>query len=584
MKKLYKNISFILIAAGAAMPPVTAFGLDDFSWTMFIPAFIGKEQNTSPAGVYVSTADSTAKDDPTCGLGPADAAAGTYPCKSITYGLGRAITLGRSNVYVAAGSYNETVTLVAGKNLYGGYNPGSWERDPLTNQTAIHGGAGTENRKTVIADGIVSESTTMDGFAVYGQNADGNGYTSYGIWVRDSGAALVLSNNLIVAGNGSPGVNGSDGENGTNGPDGGNGLDAYEPAGNYNCAEECPADAANAGGAAGQNICGGMDVSGGAGGRADCPDFDETVDMCTSCGSSDNQTVTSSGLAAPGGGGSGGLGGCDSVQDYFCLSDCDCHLPSHGPCATQGASAAPGTAGTAGADGAGGVGCSSASAGGTVLNGEWVGLSGANGQAGMNGLGGGGGGASGGIESYDSDNCENDGGSDIGASGGGGGAGGCGGIAGQGGTAGGGSFAVFVVFTSGTSAGLPTLSGNEIHRGYGGSGGNGGTGGTGGAGGAGGLGGSGGAVGSTLGCVESGAPGGAGGNGGHGGGGGGGCGGASYGIFAFGQGSADISAWNSANTFPNSGGGGAGGSGGGSGSGGSSGSAGTTGAEGDTNF
>ena len=125
------------------------------------------------------------------------------------------------------------------------------------------------------------------------------------------------------------------------------------------------------------------------------------------------------------------------------------------------------------------------------------------------------------------------------------------------------------------------FEGTEIHGGQGGVGGYGGPGGVGGPGG---NGAAGGAAGSTNASFPSarGGRGGDGGAGGDGGGGGGGCGGVAYGIYAWGQGGADLSEWTEANSFPLAGTAGVGGQGGSSPA--NAGTAGATGDSGDTNF
>ena len=52
-----------------------------------------------------------ASDDATCGLGPTGSGSGHHPCRTIAMGLTRATALGRPNLRVADGTYDEPITL-----------------------------------------------------------------------------------------------------------------------------------------------------------------------------------------------------------------------------------------------------------------------------------------------------------------------------------------------------------------------------------------------------------------------------------------------------------------------------------------
>jgi hypothetical protein len=124
------------------------------------------------------------------------------------------------------------------------------------------------------------------------------------------------------------------------------------------CAEDCPPGDANPGGAAGQNMCGGLDVSGGVGGTADCPDYDEDDDQCSGgplyCPSAPyTQTLNSSGVDASSGGGLGGQGGCDSMMNLDCIGQCGCVAPPASIC-PQGSASQPGAIGPSASHGGGG--------------------------------------------------------------------------------------------------------------------------------------------------------------------------------------------------------------------------------------
>jgi hypothetical protein len=453
--------------------------------------------------VYVSTTDAAGADDTGCGTGPSNTGTGNHPCKTITYGLGRAATLGRANVLVADGTYNEAVTLATGKNLYGGYSPGTWTRHLASTDTVIQGVTSSGNNdRTVVAMNVTG--AIFEGFVVRGSNnakASGN---SYAVYIVGGDATLQIRSNQIFAGRGGPGTVGPPGTNGATGAGGATETSAAYDAFITNgtpCSTSNNRQYTNGG----VTTCGAVNTSGGNGGGNQCAPV--TTDM---------QFSGISGFPGKGasmaGGGQGGYDGTITIQGQTTT----CNLP--GPPMFG----ADGVSGAAGVNGGAVTGCTAAA--GTVAGNEWINGAATAGVAGTNGNGGGGGGAGGGASCS---SCTGSGKKDeLGAHGGGGGAGGCGGTGGGAGGAGGGVFGIFI---SGTTA--PTITGNTVQRGAGGTAGDGGIGGAGGLGGGGGGGGA-----STIVCGGKAGRGGDGGNAGNGSGGGGGCGGSSFGIFTSGIG------------------------------------------------
>lgn len=503
----------------------------------------GCEFYNDPNAIYVSTPTNGGSDFISCGNMFA-------PCATINYGLQRAQMIGAHLVLVADGWYQETVTLVNGISLLGAYQPGTWERHLSSTLTIIQANSSASNKKTIIAQAITSQ-TILEGFTIIGQNNYVNSGNSYAIWIKDCNNNLVIRNNKIWAGNGGSGSAGSNGADGMAGTTGTLGVNGYQSS--YTPTQCNNLGIINHGGSGGARTCGATNVGGGSGGASICPNDNYQA------GSGNNGFNT---------GGSGGAGGRDRNVSSTCTT-----------VMTGGYSAEglPGSNGNSGAIGTGGSGCINSS--GSVVSGEWVGISGSSGANGASGSGGGGGGAAGGVEGYTS--CSGDYRYDyIGASGGGGGSGGCSGSNGIGGSAGGGSFAIFVVFTSSPTT-VPSITNNEIHLGNGGDGGSGGFGGTGGVGGDGGAGGIPNSGTLSFGSDNAG-DGGDGGSGGHGGGGGGSCGGVSYGMYAYGQGSANLNSWKTNNIFYSDGSVGSSGKGGLSF--GNSGTDGTNGSQGNANF
>jgi hypothetical protein len=527
----------------------------------------GCELRLDPDAIYVSTSDVGALNQQGCGLGPRGTGTNgaNYPCKTITYGLSEAVRLNRGKVLVADGLYVESVTLIAGKQLLGGYRADTWERNVAATNTSVRGPTVVVGHsKTIIADGITT-ATVFEGFIVYGGTTFAAGQNSYALWLRGSNQNLQVKNNIVFGGNGGDGAAGAAGSGGTDGGAAQPGERAVLTSSHDQCTNQPNqpgnvADCFNGAGVlvstfcgnGGTNSCGGESVSGGNGRGAACPS------------NTSQQGTGNNGSAATNGGvaGTGGIGGKDRYSN-----DCGTFF------ASGTATASAGTDGARGVDRAGGNGCSVAV--GSVTSNEWIGTDGDAGLGGRHGGGGGGGGAGGGADVTTACTSGTDTTRDsLGGSGGGGGAGGCGGTAGGGGKAGGGAFVFFITNNATTAAAnLPTLTGNTVTRGTGGKGGNGGIGGKGGRGGDGGAGGA--VAGRWDYAMGQGGRGGQGGDGGHGGGGGGGCGGVSYGVYVHNFSGAPT--YHTGNSFVVSGAGGAGGGGGASpGSTGGSGSAGTS--------
>ncbi len=388
-------------------------------------------------------------------------------------------------VIAAEGTYSQTLIIVSGVSIYGGYQPGvgpiGWAR---RDSVATIWSGGTRG---AIANAL-NAPLTIDRVTIRSANASVGG-SSYGLWIRNSGAHVTITNSEIVAGNGgagSTGGGGSNGVGGANGSGGSHGCDA-DLLGLVGGCDQSGGTQANARNCAG----GGTTGRGGRGGNA-------------GSGSGDGQTGQAAASGQPGGanGGGGGAGRANSNRDFHGFNGC---RTDHG--------LAGGTGGTGSGGGAGSNGGRGVNFGGVAGTGLYSTSNGASGGTGNPGGGGGGGGGAGGT-SCDVVCCIND----VGGAGGGGGAGGCGGRGASGGTGAGGSFGVWIVNST------PTLRLDRVTTGNGGAGGRGGNGGNGGAGGGGGAGGN------SFEIAKAGGRGGSGGAGGRGGYGGGGGGGPSIGV------------------------------------------------------
>ncbi len=453
--------------------------------------------------------DDAGTDSETCG----DLAA---PCASIAQGIARAGEQGKSDVYVAEGSYG-AFDVVAGVNVTGGYADGFQGTSGTTEVTgSFHPTSGVS---AAIRAAGVSTQTRISRLTVRGADESAQGRPAYAVHVAGTGAGLRLEGMEIHGGESGtaatgvlvdgPSTVGIDASNITSGTATGAGNSAY---------------GVRALSGAVVNISGGSvsaddGIAGAAGGAAPAA----PGAACNGAGGGN-----AGGPSSPGNGG-GGCAGNSRTQsgaggrggDYSGSGSAGASvngaLGGNGGCGSLfgcGTDAGGGGAGSSGAAGAGGTG-GNAAIGGTST---YLGSNGTSGSAGGDGTGGAGGG----------------GGKSASASGGGGGAGGGGGTGGAaatiGGSAGGGSFGVY-----GSDASL-ALTGVVVIAGSGGNGG------AGQAGGPGAAGGSGGGGGTRSCCLAGGGGGGGGGAGGAGGGGaGGGAAGPSVAVLHRGTGSLTIS-------------------------------------------
>jgi hypothetical protein len=479
-------------------------GLDDAIHALQVVAGHRTQTPINPSAVFVA---STGVNEAGRGLLP------SAPLRTISEGILRAQQEGRSEVRVAAGIYIESFDLTAGINLLGGFNLQFGDRTSGVSYSVIRAAAG--QTYTVRAQGITAP-TLMEGFIIDGPYVTLASKSSTALQIFNCTNALVIRDNVIYAGRGGNGANGADGQVGQDGPDGNPGnVCVYS---GTTSLTECQnlASTPNPGGTGGVMSYGGVNINGGNGGAADCPN-------------TNNQQPS----GAHGSGPVPGAGGAGGHDHYSTSSNCSSFI-------TGGFSAAglDGTGGSKGTNGSAGIGGQQANGQVSALN--YVAASGASGANGVPGSGGGGGGAGGGADV--GTGCS--GGDATGGSGGGGGAGGAPGGGGGSGFGAGGAFGVSLYFDSAPS-GLPDILSNKISLGAGGDGGKGGDGGTGGKGGSGASGGP--VSGSLAGVMGPGGMGGDGGAGGHGGGGGGGAGGPSYGILCVGA--TALASYSSQNTF-----------------------------------
>lgn len=455
----------------------------------------------------------------------------------------------RPHVFVASGAYTETLELLDGISLHGGYRRDFRALDPAAFQVELRAPADSvaAGGAALIGTDVGETTTRVEWITVRGRDATSDQTPTFAAYLVRPGRSLTLRDVELFAGvpgRGQAGQDGSAGATTSNAANAG-GLPRAAIEDGLN---SCVTSNANrvTGGAGAAATCGGIDVSGGRGGTASCP--------------VSSASFQGAGAAGSGAGGAGGAGGNDAqgpIQNGVgCPSAICCGLADFSVSGTfQGPRG--GASGSDGSGGGPGAGCTDAL--GSFLSTLWLSPRGQNGNAGSPGGGGGGGGAGGGVlMTYFEDQCEFADG--LGGGGGGGGAGGCGGAGGSGGASGAPSIALYAL-----NPGAFTIQGVTFGPAPGGRGGRGGAGGDGGRGSAGGFGGSLSPqerITPTLAGTFAGARGGRGGDGGAGGGGGGGCGGSSIGIWVAGKAPSNLSAWRNDNNFA-LGAGGEGGEGGG---------------------
>ncbi len=478
----------------------------------------------------------------------------TRPLRTITTALMRASTSlrdpeSRPHVFVASGTYAESIELPDGVQLHGGYRRDFLALDPDGFRVEIRapGGTTAPGGAALVVRGAGTSTTGIEWVTVRGLDATSMSTATFGAVLVDPGPALFLRDMFVragVAGSGASGIRGTAGRAFVTAPATGDIPRGALEDGSHACVPT----AANQvmGGVGGTNTCNGVDTSGGMGGVATCPVF--------AMAQGSGQPGRSAGSAP---GGAGGMGGQDSTGPItadtgacpfasVCCGLADFTVPGDGFLLPD-----PGRPGGDGGNGTAGTACREPL--GRFDGDRWVGIDATGGTAGAAGSGGGGGGAGGGAQmEWFPGQCEFPDG--IGGGGGGGGAGGCGGAAGTGGTSGAPSVAILVRYVTTRPTTVPAITRVVIAPAEGGRGGDGGAGGDGGSG-------ANGAFGieiplamrstPTLAGPFSGGRGGAGGNGGSGGGGGGGCGGASVGIWITGVPSepAGVASWRSGNTF-----------------------------------
>ena len=294
------------------------------------------------------------------------------PVRTIIIGVARAATLpgGPRDVYVVNGTYNEGVNLQTGVSIYGGFQSGTWLRDPAAAPVTILGpgnmvGLFGSNVSDITIDGL--NIRTPESFLTTGQSA-------YGIYLSNT-QDITITNNSVVAGEAGPGSGGQFGFPGAHGLRGDNGTNAACPApggGGAGGLPQTPSAGSQLGPTGGAGGGGGAP---GSGGQAGAPGAGTTA------GDAGQGGAYEGGGGGAGGAGQAGTNGVDGVGAGEGIV-----LGINGYVPRNGTNGTPGTSGSSGGGGGGGAGTTTGAGGG----GGGGGAGGGGGNGGQGGFGGGG--------------------------------------------------------------------------------------------------------------------------------------------------------------------------------------------------
>ncbi|MDQ3037446.1 MAG: DUF1565 domain-containing protein, partial [Myxococcota bacterium] len=298
----------------------------------------------------------------------------TRPLRTIDVALARAAEsistdAPRPHVFVAVGLYTETLHVPDGVQLHGGYRRDFLALDPSGFRVEVRAPSGTTapGGAAIEIRGAGATTTVVEWIAVRGIDADEPAEAAFGVYVLDPGPSLVLRDMDVragVPGSGMPGMDGTAGVGAMMTPQTGEvPRGAIEDA-----AHRClTGEARNVvqGGHGGQNVCDGVDVSGGAGGSPRCPMMSEFQPA--------GGTGRSAGITS---GGSGGMGGQDSQGPITrdtgtCPVDVCCGLADFSV-PTDFVGPQPGQAGSGGGNGTAGTACREAF--GRFEGDRWIGV------------------------------------------------------------------------------------------------------------------------------------------------------------------------------------------------------------------
>ena len=260
-------------------------------------------------GLYVST---TGSDDSTCGTARA------HPCRTVGFGLRRALAAGQSFVYVAQGTYVESVTLMANVSV-----EGSWSADASGGWLPACGGdagyattiqAPPDASATIVVNSIGGAASI--GWIRVASKVSPDiapGESIYGVVARGSSTSLALANVSVVVASGGDGLEGQAGLSGASAGDGGCVVDAGGAAASHDGGDSSTGGQFTSSGYVAGDGVPGADGVGGSVGTASavggCSNACGTCDTSCTLVLDGGATCGGPGQAGCGGGGGGGGGG-----------------------------------------------------------------------------------------------------------------------------------------------------------------------------------------------------------------------------------------------------------------------------------
>ncbi|MBU0984299.1 MAG: Ig-like domain-containing protein, partial [candidate division Zixibacteria bacterium] len=184
-------------SAGALSGANASFMAPDEVGTFVFELRVSEGSNTSDPDTTVVFALEDANNAYWVSMAGASGAAGTRtaPLASIQEAITMAATAGAGgDVYIAAGTYDESLVLAASVSLYGGYSAQTWMRDAGANTVTINGG-------TTAIRGVEASNVTIDGLTVRSADATTASGNSIAMsFARSTG--VIITHNVIEAGAG----------------------------------------------------------------------------------------------------------------------------------------------------------------------------------------------------------------------------------------------------------------------------------------------------------------------------------------------------------------------------------------------
>ena len=337
------------------------------------------------------------------GTDSAQCGSAAEPCQTVQTGINQAKTLSKTIVYIARGTYKESVNLAAGLTLEGGWDTLAGKWIPACDNNDIIAAAKLQmpDASNTVVTADFTGTGTLRYLSILGKAAKpAAGESVYGVFAK--GASLAFESISVSVG---PAGTGADGNVGSTGGTG---------------ATKCATGAGGAGNAGGQGGAaqpgtfgptgyvpgdGNTGLSNGTNGAngtcaATCPGNEVTICMpnVAACGASEGCPTPLAGCGGtPGGGGGGGLGGGSSIAVF----GWDATFSVNGGAFLGGNAGAGGAGGGGGPGGTGGAGTTQQVLCASCINGNQCATVGnqtiaTGGQGGKGGNGGQGGGGAGG--------------------------------------------------------------------------------------------------------------------------------------------------------------------------------------------